>query len=231
MDSPAQEMAQAQIQKWNLMGAEPIYARRSVRLAEFKKDFTGDQPVMVEDPDTGEKSPFMLRSGRPLLCREVLPERADLALTKAGVLLDQVRFEANYKVWLESWVYPPDCEPALEPVPNVKSFINAKPDEWGESFGFVEIDYDAKPDKPFVPQQLYGPNGETEEEYLKNNPHLAEQRETVEDLKQLIAMMAKAQLGQVDVEEAKTEPKVVDIQPKKRGPGRPRKKPEGDDAA
>ena len=95
---------QDQINRWQRNGHEPVWDRGTVRLREFKKSFSRGLEVTVLDKASGQYVPLMLRCGRPLLCSEVLPERADLALDEDGHLLSQADFEQNYHVYLASFV-------------------------------------------------------------------------------------------------------------------------------
>ena len=190
METQVQSIARKQRDKWEMIGATPIWERGTVRLPQFKKTFADDVEVKVRDKKTFELRPFKLRSGRTLMASEILPERADLALDEDGVLLDQREFEDNYNVYLESFVFPPGADPRYEPVPNVANYINAKRDPWKlETLTYVEIDFDFDPNAEFKPKQLYGPNGEPEEEYLKK------QAEEQNDIKALLALLAKQQIG------------------------------------
>jgi len=160
---------QQQVQRWQRNGHEPIWQRGTVRLSDLRHDVPKNQPVLVLDKESGEYVPLMLACGRPLLCGEVLPERADLALDKEGRLLSQAEFEANYEKYLDSFSYPDGSDPNFEPVPNVVRFIKETPDPYGESRGMVEIGFDPHLEREFKPSARFGPNGETEEEWLRES--------------------------------------------------------------
>ena len=165
-------------------GNEPIYARGTVRLARFKKTFPSDLAATVFDKEAESYAPLILTCGRPLLCSEILPERADLALDEKGHVLSQGEFEQNYKAYLDAFSYPDGTDTNFEPVPNVIHFIKETPDPYGESRGMVEIGWDAQVGKEFNPSQKFGPNGETEEEYKKEQ---AKQSGDVADALQKLA--------------------------------------------
>lgn len=191
MDNPTQEMMREQRENWMLMGAEPVIERGTVRLRQFKKSLPADMPVMVRDADSGERVPFLLRSGQPLLCGDILPERADLALNEDGTLLHQHEFEPRYAQYLDAFRYAEGSEIILEPVPNVARYVNAKHDTWSESGGYVEIDYDPKLDQEFKPKQFFGPDGQMEEEYLAEKEERTDLKSAVQSLAETQAAMAK----------------------------------------
>lgn len=194
--SELREIDEAQQRKWAMLGHEPIYARGSVRLAEFKKNFPRDLPVTVFDKDAETYRPVILSNGKPLLAGDVLPERADLALDERGRVLSQGEFERNYEQYLDAFVYPAGSDPHYEPVPNVVNYIKETPDTFSSSRGMVEIGFDPKLNAPFRPNQRYGPNGETEEEWKREQAK--QSSDTTAILKQLaetqallLAMVAK----------------------------------------
>lgn len=155
MATEARMIDPAQVSRWQMMGAEPVYERGTVRLAQYRKNFSPDVVVKIRDRKTGELSPYLLRSGRPLRAVEALPERADLCLDEDGVLVDQAEFSERWRVYLESFHVESIDSMAHEPVPNVARFINAKMDEWGESKGVVEIDFDPHVNGEFEPKHLF----------------------------------------------------------------------------
>jgi hypothetical protein len=166
--SELKSLAQAQISRWMSNGDEPIRQRGSVRLAKFKKTLPADLEVTVFDKNREAYVPLLLSDGKPLKCGEVLPERADLALDEKGRLLSQSDFEARYDLFLNSFVFPEGSEVGFEPVPFVVNYIKETPDQWSESRGMVEIRYNPRIDEEFKPKKRFGPNGESEEEYLKD---------------------------------------------------------------
>lgn len=169
METQAQSMNRAQRDKWDMLGATPVWERGTVRLPQFRKSFDASTEVMVRNADTGVLEPFKLKSGRTLMASEVMPERADLALTESGEVLGQRDFEANYEVYLEAFVMPKGFDRSAEPIPNVLRFINAKPDSWGESRGTVEIDFDPHAGGEFSPQVMFdGTNEIPREEYERD---------------------------------------------------------------
>lgn len=178
---------QDQIRKWQLMGAEPVFDRGTVRLPQFRKTFGSDIPVTVFDREAGAYRPLVLSDGKPLMAHEVLPERADLALDKDGRVLNQGDFAQNYEVYLDSFIYPAGSNPRDEPVPNVVAYVREMPDPYSESSGSVEIRFDPKLDKPFRPIHRFGPNGESEEEWKR------EQAKSNDDQKALLKMLAETQ--------------------------------------
>jgi hypothetical protein len=157
METQVDQLNQKQRQRWMEQGIE--ITPFGIRIPTMKKSFSADLEVTVRDPETEEWRPYLLRSGRPLLCSEIIPDFADLALDEKGHLLDQLHFQENYKVFLEAFIYPSGSEAQNEPVPNVSRFVNRKPDEWGESKGMVEIDFDPKLGQEFVPQKLIDKDG------------------------------------------------------------------------
>lgn len=159
---------QEQLNKWQRLGHEPMWDRGTVRLREFKRTLPRDLDVTVLDKRTGQYVPFMLPCGRPLKCGEVLPERADLALDDEGHLLSQADFEQRYDIYLAAFVYPSGSDLAFEPVPNVVQYVSEMPDPWSESKGMVTIGT-PRDTGEFVPKARFGPNGETEEEWLKES--------------------------------------------------------------
>lgn len=184
METQVQSMARAQRDKWEILGCKPIWQRGTVRLPQFMKTFPHNQIVTVRDSETGEYSPFKLRSGRNLVIADIMPERADLALDDKGRLVDQMQFEKNYAIYLDSFVMAPGSEIQNEPVPNVARFVNAKIDPWGESRGSVEVDFDPQLDKQFVAKKLIDKDG--------NDAELA-------DMKSLLSQLAKMQLAQANI--------------------------------
>lgn len=160
---------QQQVQRWQRHGHDPVWERGTVRLRELKHDVPKNQPVLVHNKDTNEYVPLILSCGRPLLCGEVLPERADLALDAEGRLLSQAEFESNYEQYLSAFSYPDGSDPNFEPVPNVVRFVKEMPDPYGESRGMVEIGFDPHLEREFRPNARFGPNGETEEEWLRES--------------------------------------------------------------
>lgn len=180
---------QDQLRKWQLMGAEPVFARGTVRLPELKKSFGNDVPVTVLDRETMAYKPLILSDGGPLMAHEVLPERADLALDKDGHLLNQGDFSQNYEKYLDSFIYPQGSNPRDEPVPNVVNFVKEAPDPYTESSGMVEIRFDPKLDQPFRPHQRFGPNGESEEEWKREQAR--QSGDTAAILKQLAETQAQ----------------------------------------
>lgn len=164
----AQQIHNKQLQKWQRFGHEPVFERGTVRLAGLKKTLPPDLEVTVLDPATNEYVPFILTCGRPLLCGEVLPERADLALDEQGRLLNQAEFRARYEVYLDAFVYVEGSDTGFEPVPNVVNFVKETPDIYSESPGMIEIGFDPKLNEEFKPRQKYGPDGQSEEEYLRD---------------------------------------------------------------
>lgn len=158
-----------QIAKWQRLGHEPIWERGTVRLRELRHQVPANQPVQVLDKASGEYRPLILSCGRPLLCGEVLPERADLALDNEGRLLSQADFEARYEKYLSAFSYPDGSDINFEPVPNVVNYVKEHPDPYSESRGMIEIGFDPKLNEDFKPKARFGPNGETEEEWLKES--------------------------------------------------------------
>lgn len=154
---------------WMQEGHEPVRGRGTVRLYQFKKSLPKGLEVTVLDRDSGQYRPLMLSCGRPLLCSEVLPERADLALDEEGHLLSQADFEARYGEYLSAFPFPYGSEINSEPVPNVVAWVKETPDPYGESKGMIEIGFDPKLNEDFKPKARFGPNGETEEEWLKES--------------------------------------------------------------
>lgn len=204
METSTQVLQRRQAEVWQRIGAEPVYARGTVRLAQFKKTFAPGQQVKIRDPHTGELAPYLLRSGRPLLCSEVMPERADLALDEDGVMLTQPEFKERYERYLASFVMPEGSDPSLEPIPSVARYINAKNDPFGESRGIVEIDYDAKLEQGFKPKKFYGPDGETEEEYLAA-------KSDQKDMKAILAKLVELQMAQHPVNDQKDADEIVPV--------------------
>lgn len=178
-----------QLRKWQLMGAEPVFARGTVRLDGLKKSFGRDVPVTVLDKETMAYKPLVLSDGGPLMAHEVLPERADLALDKDGHLLNQGDFSQNYEKYLDSFIYPQGSNPRDEHVPNVVHFVKEMPDPYTESSGMVEIRFDPKLDQPFRPHQRFGPNGESEEEWKREQAK--QSGDTAAILKQLAETQAQ----------------------------------------
>lgn len=98
----------------------------------------------------------------------MLPERADLALDEQGRLLNQAEFRANWQVFLDAFVYVEGSDTGFEPVPNVVNFVKETPDIYSESPGMIEIGFDPKLNEEFKPRQKYGPDGQSEEDYLRD---------------------------------------------------------------
>lgn len=190
MSESIQQIDKAQRDKWAMLGHEPVYARGTVRLASLKKSFPRDLVVTVFDKDAEAYRPLILWDGKPLHAHEILPERADLALDERGRVLSQGEFEQNYALYLDAFVYPPGSDPRLEPVPNVVSFISEEPDKFSESRGMVPIRFNPRLDQEFKPRQRYGPNGETEEEWKRE-----QSRNNGNDLGALVKLLAEALKG------------------------------------
>ena len=169
MPATMQNIHQDQVAKWLRYGHEPVYERGTVRLREFKKTLPADREVTVFDKKNERWVPLMLSCGRPLKCGEVLPERADLALDDEGRLLSQGEFEQRYMQYLSTFSYTEGSEIGLEPIPFVVNYVKETPDRFSESRGMIEIGFDPKLDQEFKPKQRWGPNGETEEEWLKES--------------------------------------------------------------
>lgn len=162
-------MARAQAQRWSDNGDEVIRARGTVRLAQFKKSLPADLVVTVFDKDHNQYVPMLLWDGKPLTCGEVLPERADLALDERGRLLSQADFEARYDAFLASFIFPDGSDVGFEPIPNVVNYVSETPDIYSESNGMIPIRFDPRLNEDFKPKQRFGPNGETEEEWLRES--------------------------------------------------------------
>ena len=202
------------LKKWQMMGAEPVFARGTCRLVEFRKTFSSEVPVTVLDKATMSYKPLILSDGAPLMAHEVLPERADLALDEDGHLLAQGEFSQNYERYLDSFIYPAGSNPRDEPVPNVVHFVKEMPDPYTESSGMIEIRFDPKLDQPFRPNQRFGPNGESEEEWKREQSKAA--GDTTAILKQLAetqAQLAALIAGQkpANNQPAPAEPEPVEI--------------------
>lgn len=203
METSTQVLQRRQAEVWQRIGAEPVYARGTVRLAQFKKTFAPGQQVKIRDPHTGELAPYLLRSGRPLLCSEVMPERADLALDEDGVMLTQPEFKERYERYLASFVMPEGSDPLIEPIPAVDQYINKKPDPAGNSRALVPLDYE-RDDGNFKPKKLYGPDGETEEEYLAA-------KSDQNDMKAILAKLVELQMAQQPVNDQKAADEIVPV--------------------
>lgn len=162
-------MARAQAQRWMDNGDEPIRSRGTVRLAQFKKNLPADLVVTVQDKESGQYVPLLLWDGKPLTCGEVLPERADLAIDEKGHLLTQADFEARYDAFLATFIFPDGADVGFEPVPNVVNYISETVDIYSESNGMIPIRFNPRLNEDFKPKQRYGPNGETEEEWLRES--------------------------------------------------------------
>ena len=202
------------LKKWQMMGAEPVFARGTCRLVQFRKTFSREVPVTVLDKATMSYKPLILSDGAPLMAHEVLPERADLALDEDGHLLAQGEFSQNYERYLDSFIYPAGSNPRDEPVPNVVHFVKEMPDPYTESSGMIEIRFDPKLDQPFRPNQRFGPNGESEEEWKREQSKAA--GDTTAILKQLAetqAQLAALIAGQkpANNQPAPAEPEPVEI--------------------
>ena len=195
--------AENRVMAWMQEGHEPVRARGTVRLAQYKQTFPKNLPVTVRDAETGEYRPLMLSCGRALMCHEVLPERADLGLDSDGHLLSQADFEARYGDYLSTFPYPYGSEINAEPVPNVVAWIKEMPDPFGESKGMVEIGFDPKLNEDFKPKARFGPNGETEEEWLressKNSTDVAAALKTLADNQALLTQFLMKQTGETAV--------------------------------
>lgn len=179
----AAAISQKQAAAWQMNRHEPVYERGTVRLAEYRKTFPDDARVMVRDKGTHELVPFTLRSGRPLFIRECLPERADLCLDADGVLLEQHEFRERYIVFLSSYLTPPNFDVSAEPIPNVAAYLNRKPDEWSESSGMVEIDYDPNFGDEFKPRVMFDGNREIPvEEYERQQAEKQAKEDRMERL-------------------------------------------------
>lgn len=225
METEMQRIATAQKARWEAMQCE-ITERGTPRLPHYKKDFRGsDLEVKIRDERTGEKVPFLLRSGRPLKASECLPDHADLCLDEEACLVSQDTFERRYAEYLQSYVMPSDADPHFEPVPNVQRFLNQKPDIHTASAGMVEIDFEPGDPSEFKPLNYVDAEGNSipVEEY--------EARESARDareerLEAILVHLAEAQIGKDQIVGVSGENVEVPVeQPKKRGPGRPRKNP------
>ena len=170
MENSMQGIAPENREKWETLGHEPVRERGVVRLREFKKTLPADLVVTHYSKEVGQYVPYILKASlKPLLCGKVLPERADLALDDQGRVLPQGDFEMRYKQYLEAFVYPEGAEPLWEPIPNVMDYVCETQDTFSESSGYIEIEFDPKIHDEFNPTQLYGLDGETEEEWRRNN--------------------------------------------------------------
>jgi hypothetical protein len=228
METEVQRIAAAQQARWQTLGVEPT-PRGTPRLPQYRKDFDPEVVVTVRDEQTGECAPFLLRSGRPLKAAECLPERADLALDEQGRMLPQAAFEQRYKVYLESFVMPSDANPHFEPVPRVEDYINAKPDQWTASRGYVEIDFDPTSGGEFVPKFYVDPQGNSVpvEEYEADQAAKAERDDRMEAL--LLALGEKVLSS--DSGDQTIVPVEMPEKPAPRRRGRPPKNRDGDEAA
>lgn len=169
MENTNQSIAKENLEKWQILGHEPIYERGVVRLHQFKKYFAPDVVVKEWSDATDSWEPIRLHSTfEELRAVDVLPERADMALDENGHLLHQGDFEQRYKLYLDAWVYEETADPNFEPIPNVKSYILEEPDNFSESRGYIPLKFDPMLNQEFKPEKLYGPDGETEEEFNKN---------------------------------------------------------------
>jgi len=160
MENEVQRIAAAQQARWQHLRAE-VTDRGTPRLIEFRKDFADNVQVTIRDPETGGYAPFLLKSGRPLMASECLPERADIALDEQGRLYDQATFEQRYLAYLDTFVVPSSTNLKDEPIPRVTDYINAKPDIWTSSRAYVEIDFDPTSGGEFVPQYYVNEKGES----------------------------------------------------------------------
>lgn len=186
MAATLQNIHQDQVQKWIRYGHEPIYERGTVRLREMRKSIPADLDVTVFDKERGGYFPLILSCGRPLKCGEVLPERADLALDEKGRLLSQGEFEQNYMAYLAAFSYPDGSDINFEPIPYVVNYVKEMPDPWSESRAMIEIGTPQDTGE-FKAKQRFGPNGETEEEWLRDS------QKNSQDIAQALSVLAQNQ--------------------------------------
>lgn len=186
-------VSQKQFAAWQVAGHEFIHERGVPRLAKYRKEFPADQVVQRRNPKTFEVEPFRLDNGAELKIGECFPERVDLCLDESGVMLQQHEFVDRYHEMLSSFLTPPDFDVSSEPVPNVESYLNAKHDIWGESRGYVKIDYDGPKDTKatFKPEYLLDENGDiiSIEEFREANEKRGAQVDQMQEL--LIALGQK----------------------------------------
>lgn len=131
-----------QLDQWQLDPNIEIVPERGVcRLLSHRKTF--DKETLV----TKDGAPLIMKAtGKALHACDVLPERADLALSESGRLLSQAEFESNYMLWLSQFIYPEGTEIQLEPVPNVIRYVSEMPDPNSDSRGMVEMYFDPRDD-------------------------------------------------------------------------------------
>jgi len=169
MENTNQSIAKENLDKWQMLGHEPVYERGVVRLHQFKKYFAPNVIVKEYVEEANEWAPVVLNSTfEELRAVDVLPERADLALDESGHLLHQGDFEQRYKLYLDAWVYEETADPNFEPIPNVRDFILEEPDSFSESRGYIPLKFDPKLNQEFKPEKLYGADGESEDEFKAN---------------------------------------------------------------
>lgn len=213
MAAELQNIQEKQVQKWLRYGHEPIYERGTVRLRDFKKTLPPGLDVTVFSKELGTYVPLMLSCGRALKCGEVLPERADLALDDEGHLLSQGEFEQRYEAYLSAFSYPDGSDVNFEPVPYVVNYIKEMPDPWSDSRGMIEIGT-PQDTGDFKPRARFGPNGETEEEWLKeskkNTTDIAAALQVLAQNQALLTEFLTKQAGNVPIIDVNAKPVITD---------------------
>lgn len=214
MAGQLQNIHQDQVQKWLRYGHEPIYERGTVRLRDFRKSLPPDLDVTIFNKEIGGYVPLMLSCGRALKCGEVLPERADLALDENGRLLSQGEFEQNYMTYLAAFSYTDGSDINFEPIPYVVNYVKETPDRFGDTKAMIEIGFDPKLNEDFRAKQKFGPNGETEEEWLresqKNSNDIASALQVLSQNQALLTEFLMKQSGNVPIIDVNAKPVVTD---------------------
>lgn len=137
--------------RWTAAGHEVIHDRMVFRHKMMRKDI--DQHAVVKFKDG---SP-VISHGKPVLVRDVLPERQDIALDMDGKLFGEDEFARRYKEYIRWFQYVEGTDIDVEFIPDPLDYVLATPDKFSESGGFVQINFDAKRPAPAEATHKYDP--------------------------------------------------------------------------
>lgn len=187
------------VMKWNAAGHTVVHDRGTFRHKAYMKNLDPEMQIKVDGAD------YITNHGHALKVGDVLPERADLCLDMDGNLLPQHEFEKRYFEYLNWFDYIEGSDPKAEHIPNVHRYISQVPDQFSESPGMVEAGWDARKPAEKEATHQYDPNTDKMVEIMHASNEKADL--TMEAVKRLLEQNAP----------------VADEEPRKRGPGRPRK--------
>ena len=193
--------------KWSAAGHEVLHERSTFRHKAYKKDF--DPKTVIQRRVGNDLVPYMTSTGHTLTVGDVLPERADLCLDIDGHMLPQHEFEKRYFEFLNWFNYVEGSDPKAEHIPNAEQWICMIPDPFSESTGMVEAGWDARKKAP-----------DEEERTHRYDPRTDEMVEIVKQQCEATSLTMEAVRQLLEASQNKEPAK---DEPKKRGPGRPRK--------